>query len=98
MLYKIVMGKSPETSELSRIKRWLAGDAQAFHETQTIYNKSFFELLLEMLSDNGSRTNLEKLLKHRWFLEKFDTSQKGTRLNTIKSLTYQDSEQLSERE
>jgi hypothetical protein len=49
-------------------------------------------MLLEMLTDNGSKTSLDKLMKHRWFLEKFDHIQPNKRLMTIKSVTYHDSD------
>jgi|JI6StandDraft_1071083.scaffolds.fasta_scaffold24122_3 hypothetical protein len=98
LLYKIVVMKSPDLSDLARIKRWLSNETAPFNEAQTIYNKSFFEMVIEMLSDNGNRTSLEKLLKHRWFLEKFDNTPKTNRLATIKSVTYHDSELTSERE
>lgn len=99
LIYKIVLMKSPDLSDLARIKRWLANDTtQPFNEAQTIYNKSFFEMMMEMLSDNGNRTSLEKLLKHRWFLEKFDNAPKTNRLATIKSVTYHDSDLQSDRD
>lgn len=54
-------------------------------------------MLLEMLSENGNRASIEKLLKHRWFLEKFDNSMKANRLATIKSINHGECE-ISEQE
>jgi hypothetical protein len=51
-------------------------------------------MLLKMLTDNGSKTSLDQLIKDRWFLEKFDNILPNQRLTTIKSLTYHDTESL----
>jgi hypothetical protein len=86
------MMKPPDHCENMRIKKWLAGEIQPFCEALSIYKKSFFEMLMDMLCDNGSKTTLDKLMKHRWFLEKFDHIQPNLRLMSIKSATFYESD------